>query len=105
MFDLSLRRELTELLGKSLTFKDIETIGSDLFRSYSTHELERISHSVSISPLNAAKRLVDECDNKNKLKDLFSLVIQLDNNLLNGRTVTLKNLENLLYHILIHKIL
>jgi class 3 adenylate cyclase len=99
LFDLSLRRELTELLGKSLTFKDVETIGSDLFRSYNTHELEKISHNVSISPLNAAKRLVDECERKNKLKELFSLVIQLDDNLLNGRLVKLKNLENLLYHI------
>jgi class 3 adenylate cyclase len=99
VFDIAMQRELTELIGKSLTFTDIETIGGDIFKSYSTHRLENVSDSISISPLNAAKRLVSECESKNKLKDLFSVVIRLDGNMLNGRIVELSGLENLLYHL------
>ena len=90
---------MTELIGKSLTFTDIETLGGDLFKSYSTHALEGVSDQVSISPLNAAKRLVGECESKNKLNDLFSVVIQLDGNMLNGRIVEIAGLENFLYHL------
>ena len=99
MFDAALTRELTEMLGKSLTYNDIQAIGSDLFRSYDTHKLEGVADSVSISPLNAARRLVSECEVKGKLKDLAAMAIQLDGNLLNGRTVELANLENLLFHL------
>ena len=99
MFDIALQREMTELIGKSLTFTDIETIGGDLFKSYSTHALEGASEQVSISPLNAAKRLVRECESKNKLSDLFSIAIQLDGNMLNGRIVEIAGLENFLYHL------
>ena len=39
MFDTSLVKDLTEMLGKSLTFKDIEAVGGYIFKdhSFSTH--------------------------------------------------------------------
>lgn len=99
MFDVSLTRELTEIIGKSLTFTDIETIGGDLFKNYSTHKLENTADNVSISPLNAARRLVSECEKTNRFKDLIALIISLDGNMLNGRIVEVFGLENFLYHI------
>ena len=41
MFDPTLIKDLTELLGKSLNFKDMEAIGGYLFksRSYDLHAL------------------------------------------------------------------
>ena len=97
--DLSLMRELTEIMGRSLTFKDVETIGSDMFTKYSTHNIENVVDTVSISPLNASKSLVTECEGKKKLEQLVSIVLQLDGNLLNGRIVDVKGLDNFLYRL------
>jgi len=99
VFDIALQRELAEVVGKSFTFTDIESIGSDLFKSYSTHRLEQTPDHVSISPLKAAQRLVKESAENNKLRELFSVVIQLDGNFLNGRFVEVQGLENLLYRL------
>ena len=99
MFDLTLVKDLTEMIGKSLTFLDIEVIGNYFFKNYNTHKLENIAQSVTISPLTAAKRLVNECENKNKIKEFFAFIIEIDGTRLNGRIVKLIGLENLLYRL------
>ncbi len=99
LFDLTLVRYLTELLGRNLTFPDIEMIGRYFFENFSTHRIEKTSDSITISPLSAARILVDECEKHNKLADLFAFVIELDGTLLNGKTVTFDQLENLLYRL------
>jgi class 3 adenylate cyclase len=97
MIDSALLTDLTEILGKSLTFNDIEVIGGRLFGKYDTHSLEGIAASMSVSPLTAARRLGAECEARDRIDDLVSLIVQLDGNLLNGRIVELVNLENFLY--------
>jgi class 3 adenylate cyclase len=101
MFDETVIKDLTELLGKSLTFSDIEAAGGYLFknRTYDLHAVAGIDKKLSISPLNAAKILVEEADRKGRLKDLFSFTIELDGSPLNGRIVTLQGLENMLYRL------
>ena len=101
MFDPTLIKDLTELLGKSLNFKDMEAIGGYLFksRSYDLHALAGVDAKVSISPLNAAKILVEETERKGKLKELFVFVIELDGSTLNGRVVELQGLENMLFRL------
>jgi class 3 adenylate cyclase len=98
-FDLTLVRYLTELLGRNLTFPDIEMIGRYFFKEYSTHRIEKTSDSITISPLSASRVLVTECEKHNKLADLLAFVIELDGTLLNGKTVTFDQLENLLYRL------
>jgi len=97
MIDPALVTDLAEMLGKSLTFNDIEVVGGRLFAGYDTHRLEKVADSMSISPLNAARRLMAECEQKNRVPELISLVVQLDGNLLNGRIVEIAGLENFLY--------
>ncbi|MBN2038805.1 MAG: adenylate/guanylate cyclase domain-containing protein [Spirochaetes bacterium] len=97
LLDITLTKELIELIAKSFTFTDIEAIGKYIFKKYSTHTLEDINESISISPLNASKRLVYECEQHNHLNVLFAFIIELDNTSLNGKTVKIKGLENLLY--------
>jgi class 3 adenylate cyclase len=99
MFDASLVKDLAELMGKSLTFKDIEAVGGYLFKDhgFSTHQLAGVDHKVSISPLNAARMLVEECERKGSLEELFAFVFELDGVPLNGRIVRLDGLENVLY--------
>ena len=92
-------RELIEILRKSFTFNDIEIIGNDLFGKYSTHELEGISNTLSISPAAASKRLIAECRKRKKFETLIITLIQLEGNYLNDRIVKIFKLENLLYHI------
>lgn len=101
MFDASLVKDLAELIGKSLTFNDIEAIGGYLFKDqgFSTHRLARIDHKLSISPLNAARTLVAECDRTGQLKELFAFVFELDGVPLNGRSVHLQGLDDLLYNL------
>jgi class 3 adenylate cyclase len=99
VFDLTLVRYLTELLGKNLTFPDIEMIGRYFFKDYSTHRIENTSDSITISPLSAARTLVGECKKQKKLSDLFAFVIELDGTLLNGKTVKFEQMENLLYRL------
>jgi class 3 adenylate cyclase len=101
MFDETLIKDLIELLGKSLNFKDIEAIGGYMFknRAYDLHDAAGVDGKLSISPLNAAKILVDEAERKGRLKDLFVFAIDLDGSMLNGRIVTLQGLENMLYRL------
>lgn len=97
MFDISLKKDLAEVIARNLNFYDIELIGKYFFKNYDTRKLENISEKMTISKLTAARRLVFECEQKNKLKDLFIFVIELDGNLLNEKKVTVDGLENLLY--------
>jgi class 3 adenylate cyclase len=94
-------KDLTEMLGKSLTFKDIEAIGGYIFKnhSFSTHAIAGVDGKVSISPLSAAKILVQECEDKNKILDLFTFAFELEGVPLNGRRVNLDGLENILYRL------
>ena len=60
MFDTALVKDLTEMLGKSLTFKDVEAVGGYIFKDhgFSVHTVAGVNKGVSISSLNAAKALV-----------------------------------------------
>ncbi len=101
MFDETLIKDLIEMYGKSLSFTDIEAVGGYLFkqRSYSIHAVAGFDPKRSVSPLNAAKVLVEEVEKKNRLKDLFAFTIELDGTPLNGKAVRLDGLENLLYRL------
>ena len=95
----TLPRELTELLARSFSFNDIEALGKDLFYTYDTHLLENIIPEITISASMAAARLVQECRKAKKLTTLISYIVQLEGNYLNGKTVSLHGLEDLLYNI------
>jgi class 3 adenylate cyclase len=99
MFDASLVKDLAEMMGKSLTFKDVEAIGGYLFKDhgFSSHQLAGVDRKLSISPLNAARTLVEECERTGRLAELFAFVFELDGVPLNGGNVRLEGLENLLY--------
>jgi class 3 adenylate cyclase len=101
MFDTALLKDLTEMMGKSLTFNDIEAIGGYLFKdhSYRTHSEAGVDKKVSISPLNAAKMLVTACESRKNLKELFAFVFELDGTPLNGHSIELDGLDNVLYHL------
>ncbi len=99
MFDLTLQKDLIEVIGKSLTFTDIETVGKYFFKDFNTHKFAQISNTQTISPLNAAKILVEACNEKNKTEDLFKFAIELDGSQLNGKTMKLNGLENVLYRL------
>jgi class 3 adenylate cyclase len=99
MFDLTLVKDLIEVIGKSLTFTDIEIMGKYFFKDFSAHKLANISNTQTISPTSAAKILVETCIEKNKAEDLFKFVIELDGSPLNGKTVKLNGLENVLYRL------
>ena len=101
MFDQTLVKDLVEMYGKSLSFTDIEAIGGYLFkeRTFSIHETAGMDPKRSISPLNAAKILVEQVEKKNRLKDLFAFSIELDGAPLNSKAVKLDGLENLLYRL------
>ena len=78
MFDTSLVKDLTEMLGKSLTFKDVDAIGGYIFKdhAFSTHAIAGVDRGVSISPLNAAKTLVQECERKKRILELFTFAFE-----------------------------
>ncbi len=101
MFDETLVKDLVEMYGKSLSFTDIQAVGGYLFkdRSYSLHAISGVDHKVSISPLNAAKILVEETEKNGRLKDLFAFTFELDGSPLNSKVVSLKGLENLLFRL------
>jgi class 3 adenylate cyclase len=101
MFDETLVKDLIEMYGKNLTFTDIETVGGYLFkqRAWSIHTVAGTDPKRSISPLNAAKILVEEVERVNRLKDLFAFTIELDGSPLNNKVVKLDGLENLLYRL------
>ncbi len=97
--DLTLTKDLTEMLAKSLLFRDLEAIGSYLLKDYSAHLYGSIPKHITIAPLKAATILVSECQSRGKIKELLSFVIELDGTLLNGNIVKLIGLENILYRL------
>ena len=101
MFDATIIKDLTELMAKNITFKDMEAIGGYLFkdRAYNLHTAAGIAEKVSISPLNAAKILIEQAEAKGRLKELFVFVIELDGSMMNGRMVALPGIENMLYRL------
>ncbi len=101
MFDNALIHDLVEILGKNLTFKDIDAIGGYVFKdhAYSTHAVGGVDKKVSISPLNASRILIENCEREKKLKELFAFVFELDGASLNGRNVRIEGLDTLLYHL------
>jgi class 3 adenylate cyclase len=99
MFDLTLLKDLTESIGKSLTFPDIDTIGRYIFKEYNSHKLENVPDNITISPMMAARRLITECEKRNRLEDLVSFMIEADGSPLNGKTVKLAGLENFLFRL------
>ncbi len=101
----TIQRDLIEILSKSFTFKDLETIGRDIFGEYSTHQLEKTNPTVSIAPANAARRLVVECMERKKLEMLINTLMQLDGSYLNDRVVKLFHIENFLYNLTLHGII
>ncbi len=99
MLDLTLTKDLTELVTKSFSFNDIELLGKYIFKKYSTHKLEKMEEYMSISVSTAARRLITECEDKNKLDDLIVFILEADGTSLNGKTVTVQGLENFLYRL------
>jgi len=99
MVDATLLKDLTELIGSNLTFPEIEIVGGYFFKNYNCHALEGISKTITISPSRAARRLVQECIDDNKIEELIAFTVELDDNQLNGRTVRLSGLDNLLYRL------
>ena len=99
MIDLTLIKDLTEMLARSLLFRDLETIGAYFFKEYSAHLIGRVQKNVTIPPLKAASILVSECLAQGKIKEFLSFVIELDDSLLNGNTVKLIGLDNFLYRL------
>lgn len=97
MFDITLIKELSEIIGKSLKFIDIEGIGKYFFKDYSSHKINKTPETHTISNLLAAKTIVNYCLEKGKLEDLIKFIIELDGNLLNGKTINITGLENFLY--------
>jgi len=99
MFDLTLIKDLTEMLAKSLTFPDLESIGKYFFKNYNSHKLLGLADTQTVSTLTAAKLIVDECIENKKINDLFVFTIELDGTRLNGRIVKLIGLDNILYRL------
>lgn len=99
MIDLTLLKDLTESIAKSLTFNDIEMIGKYFFKDYNTHKLENVPDSMTISTQTAARRLITQCQERNRIEDFFVFMIETDGTPLNGKTVKLAGLENILYRL------
>ncbi len=99
MLDLTLTKDLSELLAKSFSFNDIELIGKYIFKNYSTHKLEKMESYMSISVLTAARRLISECEEKKKIDDLIVFILEADGTPLNGKMVAVQGLENFLYRL------
>ncbi len=101
MFDETLVKDLVEMYGKSLTFNDIQYVGSYLFKSrdYSIHAAAGVDPKRSVSPLNAARILVEDAESRDRLKDLFAFTFELDGSPLNSRVVKLDGVENILYRL------
>jgi hypothetical protein len=99
MIDTTLYKDLTEIFGNNLTSPEIDIIGAYFFKHYSTHTLEGLSRTITVSPHRAAKRLVEECIGAKKEVDLITFAIELDGTSLNGRTVKLSELDRFLYRL------
>ncbi len=99
MIDITLIKDMTEMMGKSLSFTDVELLGKYFFKDFSAHRSLNIRDTQSISSLSASTALVNLCLEKNKIDDLFLFVIELDNATFNGRLVKLIGLENLLFRL------
>lgn len=95
--DATIIKDLSEIIGKNLNFTDIELLGKYFFKEFSAHKVLNVRETQSISPLNASGALVQLAVEKGRLEELLQYIIELDGSILNGKTVKLTGLENLLY--------
>jgi class 3 adenylate cyclase len=93
MLDASLRAGLIELLAGSFNSDELSELGTLVLRKFDLHRLTNRNSHVTVPVREAAKTLVEACEEKRKIGDLIQLVIESDGSLLIGRRVAVKDLE------------
>lgn len=96
MLDISLKQEVIEILSASFKTDEINEIGVILFRKFDLHQVSGTRSTETVSSRRAATILVEYCmDNKGETA-LLEFLIQIDDSVFLGRTVTVEGLETFL---------
>lgn len=99
MLEPSVKNDLIELLSKNFTTKDLNEIGSLLFKNFDTHGLSGVKNHITISPRKGSEILVNHCEEKKKTKNLIKLIVEMDDRVHKGKHLQLEGLEFFLSHL------
>jgi len=89
----SLLNETTEILSNNFTADELDKIGGMILPGYCSRKISGEANHITLSSGRTAGILVDHLNTKQKTFDLIKLMIELDDSMLNGKSVEVKGLE------------
>jgi len=92
----ALRNDLIELIAANFKAAEINELGRLLFRSFDTNEAAGRSANVSLSARRSAGVLVEHCEQARATDSLIKLVVELDDGVIHGRVVRVREIEEFL---------
>lgn len=93
MLDISLRQEVIEILSASFKTAEINEIGVLLFKCFDLHEVSGTRSIATLSSRKAASILLDYCIERHREIQLLEFLINMDDALFQGRTITVEGME------------
>lgn len=96
MLDISLKQEVIEILAATFKANEINEIGVILFRKFDLHQVSGTRSIETISSRRAATILVEFCMDKKGETALLEFLIQIDDSVFLGHTVSVEGLETFL---------
>ncbi len=93
VFEPAIRNDLVELIGANFRTEEVNELGRLVLGDFDSNEAAGTRNHISISSRKSAKALVERCDGSSHLLSLLKLVVEVDEGMVNGRSVQVKGLE------------
>ncbi|MBB6480611.1 adenylate/guanylate cyclase domain-containing protein [Spirochaeta isovalerica] len=94
--DISLKQEVIEMLALTFKADEINEIGVILFRKFDLHQVSGTRSTETVSSRRAATILVEYCMDRKGEISLLEFLIQIDDSVFLGRSVSVEGLETFL---------
>ncbi len=92
----AIRNDLIELIAANFRTDDINELGRLVLGCFDSNAAAGTKSHISLSPRKCAGLLLDECERKNEVAALLKLVVEVDDDVVHGRTVRIDGLEEFL---------
>lgn len=93
MLDSVLRKDLVELIGSNFNADQINALGQYVSGNFDLHKLRGMDRHITVPALDAAKTLVTFAEDRKRIDGLLEILIETDDERLEGRRVSVTGLE------------
>lgn len=96
MLDKTLEERLLEVIASNFDPAQIDEIGSRFARNYCSQKILGLDEHVTVPVRKASNALIDYCTEKKCEDELVKMIIEMDGQKMNGRTITIPETEEFL---------